>query len=184
MTWERECANLCNVLRLHGCNDRSPPSHCRYDDTAHPALMSPGHVCSLCHCAGCRYCVDSVAMLAREKSRSDCQHQSLHLSSPAAALQPATCDHRTLPCALPAPRRETHHHHHWAALTFLPQAGLYLHCHLKWLCPLCWCIRTNIITSSSNVSVFQDTHVLDNNCVWWWPSACACAQPGPSSLTF
>ena len=32
----------------------------------------------------------------------------------------ATCDHRTLPCALPAPGRETHHHHHWAALTFLP----------------------------------------------------------------
>ena len=116
------------------------------------ALMSPGHVCSLYHC------IDRVWRVWRcWRGRNPGQTASTrtapllsHRSSPA-----ATCDHQ------PAPGRETHHH----LPTFLPQAGpgLYLHCHLKWLCPLC-CVSGSI----SSPAVFQDTHdthVLDTNCV-------------------
>ena len=123
------------------------------------ALMSPDHVCSLYHC------IDSVWRVWRcWRGRNPGQTASAsartapllsHRSSPA-----ATCDHQPEPSTgqrnYPPPSYLLTTGWAWAVSALPSQVAL----------SFVLCIRNNIITSSNIVSVvFQDTHVLDNNCV-------------------
>ena len=121
------------------------------------ALMSPGHVCSLYHCIVCGLCGDVGG--GEIQVRLPALVPGLRLSSPTAALQP-------LPVTTSLHRAEK------LTTTFLPS---YHRLGLGCICTaissqvalsFVLCISNNVITSSNTVSaVFQDTHVLDNNCV-------------------
>ena len=121
------------------------------------ALMSPGHVCSLYHC------IDSVWRVWR-CWRGRNPGQTASTSARTAPL----LSHRSSPAATCASTASTGQRNSpppsyllttgwaWAVSALPSQVAL----------SFVLCIRNNIITSSNTVSaVFQDTHVLDNNCV-------------------
>ena len=137
VTWERECANLCHVLRIHDCHDRYPPYHCRYDDRAgHCVDVSRSRVFTVS-----LYRV-WIVYLCGDVGGGEIQVRlpapGLRLSSPTAALQP-------LPVTTSLHRAEK------LTTTFLPsyhhRLGLGCICtaisSLKWLCPLC-CVSGTI----------------------------------------
>ena len=141
VTWERECANLCHVLRIHDCHDRYPPYHCRYDDRAgHCVDVSRSRVFTVS-----LYRVWIVCGLCGDVGGGEIQVRlpapGLRLSSPTAALQPlpvpppACTGQRNSP---PPSYLLTTTGWAWAVSALPSQVAL----------SFVLCIRINIITSS------------------------------------